>query len=139
MKVTLKYAIPRETAEVLLPIGCEIVSMAVEQTSLFIWVIADRKATTEVRRFKIIQTGIDIPEGFVYVRTYHVGQGVDLHLFEDISKCLDTSAKKGICSHTEHISGHLVAPTAEREWIDGYEKPTIDAEGICTQCKRCVG
>lgn len=68
MKVIYKYRLPfMETAEVVMPVGAEIIRLEDEKTGpsagqISIWAIVDTDAPKEVRQFRLFKTGGAMPD-----------------------------------------------------------------------------
>lgn len=69
-KFPLGYPEPR-MVEIEMPVGAEIVHVAIQPTQIMLWAIVDSKAEKVRRRFYVIATDQQIPRRCSYVGTVH--------------------------------------------------------------------
>lgn len=61
-----KYKVEKHKPDVEMPKGAQILCIDYQDGAPTMWAMVDRDADTETRRFHVIGTGWDVPEGGVY-------------------------------------------------------------------------
>ena len=82
-RVIYKYPVMPD-AQLELPVGAQILSVATQRDTPHIWALVDPEAATETRTFRTVPTGhVFDPTGYTYIGTFHDVSGwMVFHLFE---------------------------------------------------------
>jgi hypothetical protein len=83
LETVWKYKLPvQKDLALLMPVGAEILSVGVAGNELVLWAkVRINYEDTEVRRFAMVATGRNVPDGSAYVGTL-IDLGTVWHLFE---------------------------------------------------------
>lgn len=85
MRVIYKYELTNlGNSTIEMPIDSMVKDFAAQGERLFLWAEVQTNNPLILRRFKVMATGEDIPDGYGYLKTTHV-DGFVWHLYEDRS------------------------------------------------------
>lgn len=68
--VIWKFQITEEL--ILMPVGAKILQLWNQNNRIYAWVEIDPHAEKEERRFKCIETGVEVPKDGTYINTWHL-------------------------------------------------------------------
>lgn len=86
MNIIYKYKLSvLDEQEIKLPINAKILNFAEQNSELFIWCLIKKSYLefTEVRKFYIFGTGMQVDSDLKYINTCHTKNGFVWHLFEN--------------------------------------------------------
>jgi len=90
MKTIYKYVVPHDGTEIQMPIGAEILTVAMQVGEIYIWAIVDTDNKFETRKFIAQATGREMPEGKLkYIGTVFIGtmlMELVFHVFEKLKE-----------------------------------------------------
>lgn len=103
MTTIYKYPLAEFEQNIQMPQGATILAAQMQDGRITLWAACDPCNESEARKFRVIGTGGDLPDGFEYVGTVQSGPYV-WHVFEDFTSAPIPETPQGASGNVEQRS-----------------------------------